>query len=65
MAKELEKLQRKPLQALKKSIEDIEKRIEELVQAHEVAQKKIELVKSIKGISTQTAIHLYVYTKRL
>jgi Transposase and inactivated derivatives len=63
MAKELEKLQRKPLQALKKSIEDIEKRIEELVQAHEEAQKKIELVKSIKGISTQTAIHLYVYTK--
>jgi transposase len=63
IAKELEKIQRKAVQELKQAIIAIEKKITELVEHHETARDKIALVTSIKGISTQTATHLYVYTK--
>lgn len=63
IAKELEKLQRKTVKETKAAIEAIERCIDELVKENEQANEKVSLVTSIKGISTQTAIHLYVYTK--
>jgi transposase len=62
-AKELEKLQRKPLKALQKSKEDIERLIIKVVQQDEQIDKKTQQVQSIKGIGTVTAVALLAYTK--
>jgi transposase len=63
LAQELEQIQRKTVSALKTAIKEIESRVAEIVKTNASVQKKIDCVTSIKGISTQTAIHLYVYTK--
>jgi transposase len=51
------------LRALKDAITKIEANIQTLVTNNQEAQHKINLVTSLKGVSTQTAISLYVYTK--
>ena len=62
-AKELEKLQSKPLKALQKSKEDIERLIIKMVKQDEQMDKKTQQVQSIKGIGTVTAVTLLAYTK--
>jgi transposase len=62
-ARELEKLQRKPLKALQKSKGDIERLIIKVVKQDEQIDKKTRQVQSIKGIGTVTAVALLAYTK--
>jgi len=62
-AKELEKVQRSSLKALQKTKEAIEQLIAKTVQLNEVITKKVQQVKSIKGIGEVTAITLLAYTK--
>lgn len=62
-ARQLEKLQRKPLKALQKSKEDIERLIIKVVQQDEQIDKKAQQVQSIKGIGPITAVTLLAYTK--
>lgn len=62
-AKELEKLQRKPLKALQKSKEDLERLIIKLVKQDEQMDNKTQQVQSIKGIGPITAVSLLAYTK--
>jgi transposase len=62
-AKDLEKLQRGPINALQKSKEAIEQLILKIVQQDEEISKKTEQVKSIKGIGQVTAVAFLVYTK--
>jgi transposase len=62
-AKELEKLQRKPLKALQKSKEDIERLIIKTVKQDEQIDKRTQNVQSIKGIGPITAVSLLAYTK--
>lgn len=63
IAKELAAQQKAILTATEKSIKAIELKIEELVLSNEAASKTVALVSSLKGVSTQTAINLYIYTK--
>jgi transposase len=63
IAKQMEVHQKKVLHSLKVAIEKIESNIQKLVINNQEAQHKINLVTSLKGVSTQTAINLYVYTK--
>lgn len=62
-AKELEKVQRSSLKALKKTKDSIEQLIVKTVQVDEVITKKVQQVQSIKGIGKVTAVALLVYTK--
>jgi transposase len=62
-AKEMEKLQRKPLKALQKSKRDIEQLIIKMVKQDEKMDKKTRQVQSVKGIGPVTAVTLLVYTK--
>jgi len=62
-AKELEKLQRKPLKALQKSKEDIERLIVKMVKQDEQIDKRTQQVQSIKGIGPVTAVAILAYTK--
>lgn len=62
-AKELEKLQRKPLKALQKSKEDIERLIIKMVKQDEQIDKRTQQVQSIKGIGPVTAVAILAYTK--
>lgn len=62
-AKELEKLQRKPLKALQKSKEDIERFIVKMVKQDEQIDKRTQQVQSIKGIGPVTAVAILAYTK--
>lgn len=62
-AKQLEGLQRKPLEALNKSKTAIEQAIRELIKEDEQLHKKIRQVQSIKGIGAITAVTLLAYTK--
>lgn len=62
-AKQLEKLQRKPLEALQQSKTAIEQAIRDLVKEDEQLHKKIQQVQSIKGIGVITAVTLLAYTK--
>src|SRR6476659_7951586 len=62
-AKQLEKVQRNALKALKKTKENIEQLIIKTVGQDAVLAKKIQQVKSIKGIGQVTAVSLLGYTK--
>src|SRR5688500_10939112 len=62
-AKELEKLQKKPLKALQKSKEDSEHLIIKTVKQDEHVEKRTQQVQSIKGIGPITAVSLLAYTK--
>ena len=62
-AKELEKLQRSSLNALRKSKEAIEQLIVKTVQQDEEVNKKTQQVKSITGIGQVTAVAILAYTK--
>ena len=62
-AKELEKLQRSPLKALQKTKEAIEQLIIKTVKQDAEITKKVQQVRSIKGIGEVTAVALLVYTK--
>ena len=62
-ARQLEKLQRRPLKALQKSKEDIEQLIIKVVKQDEQIDKKTRQVQSIKGIGPITAVTLLAYTK--
>jgi transposase len=62
-AKELAKLQRKPLRALQKSKKDIEQLILKMVKQDTEMDKKTRQVQSIKGIGPVTAVTLLTYTK--
>jgi transposase len=64
-AGELEKLQKAPLAALQKSKKAIEKLILEIIQQDEELNEKLQLVQSVKGIGTVTAVALLVYTRGL
>lgn len=63
MAKQMQEHQKKVISTLKEAILKIETNIQTLVTKNQEAQNKINLVTSLKGVSTQTAINLYVYTK--
>jgi transposase len=62
-AKTMEKLQKPALTALQKTKAAIEVLIIKIVQADEQINKKVQQVKSIKGIGPVTAVALLVYTK--
>lgn len=62
-AKQMEKIQKPALSALKKSKLNIEALITKTVQQDEHINKKVALVQSIKGIGPVTAVALLVYTK--
>lgn len=62
-AKQLQKLQRSPLNALKKAKENIEQFILRTVEQDVTIAKKVQQVKSIKGIGPVTAVSLLGYTK--
>lgn len=62
-AKNMEKLQKPALNALRKTKTAIETLIMKTVQADEQLNKKVQLVQSIKGIGFVTAVALLVYTK--
>jgi transposase len=63
IAKELATQQKGVISATEKSIAAIELKIEKLILANSEASKTVALVSSLKGVSTQTAINLYIYTK--
>jgi len=62
-AKELEKLQINSLNALEKTKKAIEQLIEKTIQQDAEVTKKVQQVKSIKGIGQVTAVVLLVYTR--
>lgn len=62
-AKQMEKIQKPALAALKKTKTNIEALITKTVQQDEQINKKVVLVQSIKGIGPVTAVALLVYTK--
>lgn len=62
-AKMMEKLQKPALTALQKTKAAIEVLIIKIVQADEQINKKVQQVKSIKGIGPVTAVAMLVYTK--
>lgn len=62
-AKQMEKIQKPALAALKKTKTNIEVLITKTVQQDEQINKKVALVQSIKGIGPVTAVALLVYTK--
>ncbi len=62
-AKTMEKLQKPALNALQKTKAAIEELIIKIVQADEQINKKVQQVKSIKGIGPVTAVAMLVYTK--
>lgn len=59
----MEKIQRKVIKEIEVAITEIEKQIQDLIKENEAAKQVIENVCSLKGVSTQTAINMYVYTK--
>lgn len=62
-AKQMEKIQKPALAALRKTKTNIEALITKTVQQDEQINKKVALVQSIKGIGPVTAVALLVYTK--
>jgi transposase len=62
-AKQMEKIQKPALGALKKTKMNIEMLITKTVQQDEQINKKVKFVQSIKGIGPVTAVALLVYTK--
>lgn len=59
----MHKIQKKVIKEIEVSIKEIEEQIQSMINEHETAKQVIENVCSLKGVSTQTAINLYVYTK--
>jgi len=59
----LTKTQKKVIKELEIAVKNIEQQIQGMLKDNEEAQKVIQRVCSLKGVSTQTAINLYVYTK--
>jgi transposase len=53
----------KPLLAMKKQLQGIEKLISELVNQNQGIKKNVELLKSIPGIGMQNALQFIVYTR--
>jgi len=62
-AKQLEKIQKSALAALKKTKLNIEALITKIVTQDEIISKKVDQVQSIKGIGPVTAVALLVYTR--
>ena len=62
-AKQMEKIQKTALAAMKKTKLSIEALITKIVQQDELINKKVNQVQSIKGIGPVTAVALLVYTK--
>ena len=61
--KEVEKINKKAVDSLKKILVDIEKRIHNIIKNNEELCKKSELIQSIPGIGQQTAVYLLIATK--
>jgi transposase len=62
-AKQMEKLQKTVISKLEKAQENIEALIAKLVDSNKEVSRKVERVKSIKGIGPVTAVAFLVYTK--
>jgi len=62
-AGELKKLQHKAVAALEKSLQAVEKVIDNKVCENKKISKVISQITSIKGVGKQTAVKLYVYTR--
>lgn len=60
--KTLLETQHKMIKYLTKQIDNIEKEIEDIVKKNEQLNQIYELITSIKGIGTQTALYMIVYT---
>lgn len=59
----MNKIQKKIIKEIEAGIKEIENQIQELIAENEKAQQVIQRISSLKGVSTQTAINMYVYTK--
>lgn len=61
--KAIEPINRKTLQNLKKSLRELELKIDKIISDSQELKQQLELVKSVPGVGKQTAIYMLIATK--